>query len=236
LVANAAYIASTCAVGAVAFGGPIGAAIGCAAGIADALRMTNNALNNKPPTSSNVTCSYEELPSSNESKSPQPKVVSKQSPQEDLTGTELDKNYGMKIGYSTGGPVNTFDAICAEDSKAQLSNLVIDLKTYRGFAGIVSCSFKCTYFFAYGDSQLGGPYNYANSKMSYFDYNPQFGLYTIYFSNSWTYGGYDRLVGSVLADGRSFGGVFYFNAGYSCNDGLNHVAQTQTNIYINSVN
>lgn len=231
---TAAYVASTCAIGGLA-GGPIGAAIGCAVGIADAIKKTSNALQGNTPTSTTTSCSYEQLPSDNTSSSPQPKVVSKESPQKSLTGTELDKEYGLSIGYSTEGPVNNFNAACAENSKAQMRNLVIDLKTFRGFAGITSCSFKCTYYFAYGNTTLGGPYYYGNPAMRTYEYNPQFGLYTIYFTNPYTAAS-DRLVGSVLADGRSFAGIFYFSAGYSCNDGVNRVAQTQTNIYIKSVN
>lgn len=211
----------------------IGATIGLVAGIRD----LRDALNNPtPPTTTTAADNYSQAQYTSES---EPYVEQNNSTQDQLSGTEIDPDNQLQLGVgsSDSGPVNSFANNCGGSSRAQMRNLVVDMKLNRGTNNITYCKYNATYYFAYDDYPLGGPYNMWQLMTNY-TYNSQYDLITMNFNNPWTIYP-DQLIGSITADGKSFMGVMKINCGYSCgaNTGNNNLtAQTTSNVYINIVN
>ncbi len=213
IVANAAQIAAKTAAGAL-IGNVPGAIIGGLLGVYSALDTFN------PNNFGSKTASAYESGSN------------PGSPNRDLDNTELGKSR-IGFGESNNGALDNFQDDCGSSDKAEISEIEVEVKLSNDGTKVLNATYHCRYYFAYGNGSFSntsyGPFGGFNASSYFISGNS----IQIKWTSPW--GGTDTYTGTFV-DAKHIAGTFYYNVGYSCGSGGNHVTLASSSLTIANVN
>ncbi|MGJ7033617.1 hypothetical protein [Niabella hirudinis] len=221
LVANASTIAANVAMGALLFNGP-GAIVGGALGVYKAISSSAEQILNPAKIPVKAINSYEDdiVDLSH---------VALDDPGDDLAGSEIDNN-SINFGTSDTGPLKNFTADCSGQANARLSDLTLEIEMNKAHTVVLNAKYHCKFHFGWGASASSNWGPYGGQQYSNVKYNENY--ITINWYGIW--GGTDSFTGVI--NGRSITGTFYFNAGYGCQGGGDHITVISSPVVLDIMN